>query len=93
MSRVGGIEEAAMAITASARPVFGRRELFFHGWIEAYQPPRISCLVRDLTPEGTRILVRHGLPARFRLCVEAKGLKADCEIVDKGEGFVDVRFV
>ena len=76
-----------------ARQQFGRREVFFHGWIEFHQPPRVSCFVRDITAEGARIIVNAELPARFRLFVEAKGLRAACEIVEEGKSFVDVRFV
>jgi hypothetical protein len=71
----------------------GGTTLFFHGWIEAHQPPRVSCFVRDITAEGARIAVNKALPARFRLFVEAKGLRATCEIVDEGNDFVDVRFL
>jgi hypothetical protein len=37
--------------------------------------------------------VKTGLPTYFRLTVETKGVKVDCETVDKGEGYVDVRFL
>jgi hypothetical protein len=38
-------------------------------------------------------MVTTGLPAHFRLTVATKGVKVDCETVDKGEGYVDVRFL
>jgi hypothetical protein len=76
-----------------ARPPFGRRELFDRGWIEANRDLRISCFVRDVTPEGARVLAKRSLPARFQLFVEAKAVKANCQIVDEGEGWVDVRFL
>jgi hypothetical protein len=81
------------ALRGPAQPQFGRRQLFFHAWIEAYRTLRISCFVRDLTPEGARIVVKTALPARFCLFVEAKGVKANCEIIDEGQGYVDVRFL
>ena len=75
------------------RPQFGRRELFHPALIDAHQHPRLSCFVRDLTSEGARVMVNTGLPAHFRLTVETKGVKVDCETVDKGEGYVDIRFL
>ena len=75
------------------RGQFGRRNLFYPGLIESYQHTPLSCFARDLTPDGARLMVKTTLPPRFRLTVEAKGVKADCELVDKGEGYVDVRFL
>ena len=75
------------------RRQFGRRDLFHSALIEVQHYPRISCFVRDLTIEGARVMVNTGLPAYFRLRVQAKGVNANCETVDKGEGYVDVRFV
>ena len=72
---------------------FGRRNLFHPGMIEAYQHTPLPCFARDLTPDGARLMVKTALPPRFRLIVEGKGLKVDCELVDKGDGYVDVRFV
>ena len=76
-----------------ARRQFGRRDLFHSALIEAQQYPRVSCFVRDLTSEGAGIMVNTGLPACFRLTVETKGVNVNCETVDKGEGYVDVRFI
>jgi hypothetical protein len=76
-----------------ARPQFGRRDLFHAAVIEAHQHPRLSCFVRDLTSVGARIMVTTGVPQHFRLTVATKGVKADCETVDQGEGYVDVRFL
>jgi hypothetical protein len=76
-----------------ARPQFGRRDLFHAALIDAHQHPRLSCFVRDLTSEGARVMVTTGLPAHFRLIVATKGVNVDCETVDKGEGYVDVRFL
>jgi hypothetical protein len=75
------------------RRPFGRRNLFYPGLIESYQDTPLICFARDLTPDGARLLVKTALPPRFRLTVESKGVKADCELVDKGEGYVDVRFL
>jgi hypothetical protein len=36
--------------------------------------------------------VKQALPASFRLVVEVSGLRANCEIVDCGPNYVDVRF-
>jgi hypothetical protein len=76
-----------------ARPQFGRRNLFHAALIEAHQHPRLACFVRDLTSEGARVMVTTGVPAHFQLTVATKGVKADCETVDQGEGYVDVRFL
>jgi hypothetical protein len=38
-------------------------------------------------------MVKTSLPTHFCLTVETKGVKVNCETVDKGEGYVDVRFL
>ena len=75
------------------RRQFGRRDLFHSASIEAQHSPRLSCFVRDLTSEGARVMVNTVVPAHFRLRVQTKGVNANCETVDRGVGYVDVRFL
>ena len=72
---------------------FGRRNLFFHGKIEAYGCPAMACVVRDLTPTGATLVVASSLPAHFRLVVEAKGFEGECRIVTQTDRTVEVCFV
>jgi hypothetical protein len=74
---------------------FGCRDTFLRGTIYTTGSAHIPCAVRDLWPTGARLLVPSSarLPARFRLVVDAAGIKASCTLFMRSEDTVEVSFV
>jgi hypothetical protein len=72
-----------------------RSHLVGIGRIDTGSPHLTSCIVRDLTPSGDRLMVTdaEALPEEFRLIFQPAGHTAWVRVVWRGEGLCGVEFV
>lgn len=73
---------------------FGRRHTRLHAIIEARGRSSIRCMARNLSEAGAVLEVAQpsSLPTRFTLIIEATKFVSQCEVTQRTENTVDVRF-
>jgi hypothetical protein len=71
-----------------------RRHVVVMGRIDTTSPHLTSCIVRDLTAIGARLMVTdaEALPEHFRLVLQPSGYVTQARIVWRGEGCCGVEF-
>lgn len=76
------------------RRQFGRRSTSINAWILAPGRPRLSCLVRNLSPKGAFLELNapEWLPFRFELRIDGDGKRFVCELRHALSGGVGVTF-
>jgi hypothetical protein len=72
-----------------------RRHVVEMGRIDTGSPHLTSCIVRDLTATGARLMVTDAetLPEHFRLMLQPSGYVTQVRIVWRGEGSCGVEFL
>ena len=72
-----------------------RRHMVVMGRIDTGSPHLTSCIVRDLTATGARLMVTNAeaLPGHFRLMLQPSGYVTQVRIVWRGEGCCGVEFL
>ena len=72
-----------------------RRHVVVMGRIDTGSPHLTSCIVRDLTAIGARLMVTDGapLPEHFRLILQPSGYVTQVRIVWRREGCCGVEFL
>jgi hypothetical protein len=72
-----------------------RRHVVVMGRIDTGSPHLTSCIVRDLTATGARLMVTNAeaLPEHFRLMLQPSGYVTQARIVWRREGSCGVEFL
>jgi hypothetical protein len=80
--------------TTVATRQFGRRHTRLHAIIEARGRSSVRCIARNVSAAGAVLEVAQAssLPTRFTLVIEATKFVYQCEVTQRAENTVDVRF-